>query len=91
MQGASYGKPQTAPAQRVKAHAFHEDRILAAVFGYLESWVAYASGKAPVDPALDFSTVARALADKADEHYARKGTDFYHEVLKRRKRLGYPQ
>ncbi len=91
VQGASFGKPQTAPAQRVKAHAFHEDRILAAVFGYLESWVAYSSGKQPVDSSLDFSTVAHWLADKADEHYERKETDFYSEVLKRRKRLGFPQ
>lgn len=91
VQGASFGKPQTAPAQRQKAHAFHEDRILAAVFGYLESWTAYASGKQPIDPTLDFSTVAHELADKADDHYARKGSDFYSEVLKRRKRLGFVQ
>lgn len=90
VQGASFGKPHTAPAQRHKAHAFHEDRILAAVFGYLESWAAYRNGKQPVDPALDFSTIAHALADHADTHYARKATDFYAEVLKRRKRIGYP-
>jgi hypothetical protein len=90
VQGASFGKPNTAPAQRHKAHAFHEDRILAAVFGYLESWAAYRQGKEPVDPALDFSTIAHDLADCADDHYLRKETDFYAEVLKRRKRIGYP-
>lgn len=82
--------PRRAPAQRQKAHAFHEDRILAAVFGYLESWTAYSAGKQPIDPALDFSTIAHALADRADEHYERKETDFYTEVVKRRKRIGYP-
>jgi hypothetical protein len=58
VQGASFGKPNTAPAQRQKAHAVHEDRILAAVFGYLESWAAYRNGSKPVDSALDFSTIA---------------------------------
>jgi hypothetical protein len=90
VQGASFGKPHTAPAQRRKAHAFQEERMLAAIFGYLESWVAYGAGKQPVEPSLDFSTVAHALADRADEHYERKATDFYAEVLKRRKRIGYP-
>ncbi len=89
VQGASFGKPQTAPAQRQKAHAFHEERILAAIFGYLESWAAYTAGKR-VDPSLDLSTVLHALADKGDEHYLRKGSDFYVEALKRRKRIGYP-
>ncbi len=90
VQGASFGKPNTAPAQRKKAHAFHEERILAAVFGYLESWAAYRAGKQRVDPSLDFSTIAHALADHADLHYLNKSTDFYAEVVKRRKRIGYP-
>jgi hypothetical protein len=30
-----------------------------------------------------------ALADKADEHYIKKATDFYAETLKRRKRIGF--
>lgn len=91
VQGASFGKPQTAPAQRVKAHAFHEERMLAAIFGYMESWVAYSSGKTPVDPSIDVSTVARRLVHAADDHYLHKGSDFYTEVLKRRKRLGFVQ
>lgn len=88
VQSADFGTPKTAPAERRKAHAYHEDRILAVILGYLESWSAYRAGK-KVSPTLDLSTGARELAHRADEHYLDHGSDFYAEVLKKRKRLGF--
>jgi hypothetical protein len=35
--------------------------------------------------------VARELVHQADHHYARRGSDFFHEVLKKRKRIGFVQ
>jgi hypothetical protein len=90
VQQATFGKVQTAPAQRQKAHAYHEGRILAAVLGYLESWSAYRAGKR-VPSTLDLSTVARELVCKADDHCAARGSDFAREVLKKRKRIGFAQ
>jgi hypothetical protein len=88
VQTASFGRAQTAPAQRRKAHAFHEERTLATILGYLESWTAYRAGKR-VAPTIDLSTVARELVHCADDHYLDRGSDFSAEVLKKRKRLGF--
>jgi hypothetical protein len=84
----SFGTPQTAPAQRRRAHAFHEEHILATILGYLESWSAYTAGKV-VPTTLDISTVLREVAQRSDTFYAERGSDFYGEVLKKRKRIGF--
>jgi len=89
VQKASFGMPHTAPAQRQKAHAFHEERILATILGYLESWSAYHAGRKPVPSELDITTVLRAIADRSDRFYAERHSDFSEEVRKKRKRLGY--
>src|SRR5262249_15383246 len=89
VQKTSFGTSDTAPAQRQKAHAFHEERILATILGYLESWAAYRTGSKQVAPSLDVTTVLRAVADRSDGFYAARQSDFYQEVLKKRKRLGY--
>jgi hypothetical protein len=88
VQSSRFGTPQTAPAQRRRAHAFHEEHILATVLGYLESWSAYTAGKA-VPTTLDISTVLREVAQRADGFYADRRSDFSREVLKKRKRIGF--
>ena len=47
------------------------------------------SGATSRDRAINFSTVARQLAGKPDEHYFCKGPDFYIKVLKPRKRPSF--
>ena len=89
MQSVSFGTPDTAPAQRRKAHAFREDQILATILGYLESWSAYQTGRKPVPSELDITTVLRAVADRSDRFYAERHSDFSQEVRKKRKRLGF--
>src|SRR5262249_45013519 len=69
VEAVSLGAPDTAPAQRSKSHAFHEDQILATILGYLESWSAFTAGK-QVPPSLDITTILRQVADRADGFYA---------------------
>jgi len=88
VRSTSFERPTTAPAQRGKAYTFHEERILATILGYLESWAAYRAGNT-VPPDLDISTVLRAVADRSDALYRALGSDFFQEVLKKRRRLGY--
>ena len=91
VQTAPFGRPDPVPAQRQKAHAFHEEHILATILGYLESWSAYRVGSRQVPASLDISTVLRAVADRSDRYYGHgdRHSDFHQEVRKKRKRLGF--
>lgn len=88
VRGSDFGKPNTATAAHRKAHAFHDQRILSAIIGYLESWAAYMAEE-QILPSLDVSTFLREMGIRSSEHYLECGTDFYEEALDKRKRLGY--
>jgi hypothetical protein len=89
VQGASFGKPQSAPAQRRRVRDFQEERMAAMVLGYLESWSAWRAGNESVSAELDVSTALRDIAGRADGHYLKRGSDFFQEVLKKRRQIGF--
>jgi hypothetical protein len=89
VQAVDFGQPETAPAQRQRAHAFQEEHLLATIYGYLESWAAYTAGTHVPDD-LDLSTVLRAVANRSHAYYATRHSDFHGEVLRKRKRIGFP-
>lgn len=89
VQSATFGAPQATPAQRRRVRQFQEERILATVLGYLESYAAWSASAPTISSELDLSTVLRTLAQHADAHYLRRGTTFYDQVLKKRRQLGF--
>jgi hypothetical protein len=89
VQGATFARPVAEPAQRARVRAFREEQILATVLGYLESWAAWTASEAGVSPDLDLSAVLRAVAQRADEHYLKRGSDFYQAVLRKRRQIGF--
>jgi hypothetical protein len=89
VQGASFGRPHSAPAQRRRVRQFREEQVLTTILGYAEGWAAWRAGDEGISSELDLSTVLRAIAEHADDHYLRRGSDFYHEVLKKRRQIGY--
>jgi len=92
VQPACFVRPDTAPAQQRKAHAFREDQILATILGHLESWSAYQAGSQHVPTSLDITRVLRRVADRSDRFHAERHSDVYQEVLKKRRcdLLGHP-
>jgi hypothetical protein len=89
VQGATFERPVAEPAQRARVRAFREEQILATVLGYLESWAAWTASEAGVSSELDLSTVLRAVAQRADEHYLKRDSDFYQSVLRKRRQIGF--
>jgi hypothetical protein len=89
VQQAAFLRPCAAPAQRTRVRAFHEEQILATMLGYLESWSAWTACEEGVSEELDLSTALRAVARRADAHYLRRGSDFYQEVLRKRRQIGF--
>ncbi len=89
VQGASFGRPQSAPAQRTRVRDFQEERMVAMILGYVESWAAWRAGDEGISSELDISTVLRDIASRADGHYLKRGSDFVHEVLKKRHQIGF--
>jgi len=89
VQGAVFEREQAEPLQRQKQRNFQEERMLAALLGYVESWSAWRIGdeKLPEDILLE-DALADVL-DRAGDHYAHKGTAFLDEVARKRKRLGF--
>lgn len=88
VQAASFGKPHTAPAQRERVRTFHEERILATILGYLESWTAWRSGNTASSDATLYTAVSDLL-DRADTHYQARGSAFREQVIKKRHQLGF--
>jgi hypothetical protein len=91
VQSAHFGTPQTAPSQRQRVHSFQEERILATILGYLESWTAWRAGEAlPKNPSdLTIYRAVSDLLDRSEGHYQHRHATFAGQVLKKRRLIGY--
>jgi hypothetical protein len=88
VQTASFGKAEVAPAQRERVRTFQEDRILAALLGYVESWAAWRAGKQLPDDYSLYAAISDVL-DRANGHYEHRGSDFLAQVRQKRHQLGF--
>ena len=89
VQGAVFEREQAEPLQRTKQRNFQEERMLAALLGYVESWSAWRIGEQKLSEDILLEDALADVLDRAGEHYAHKGTVFLEEVARKRKRLGF--
>jgi hypothetical protein len=87
VQGAVFEREHADPAQRQKVRAFRERQMLGALLGYLESWAAWRAESDDDTP--DISIALRDIAEKADDHYLEKDSDFWAEVVRKRRKFGF--
>jgi hypothetical protein len=75
--------------ERTPQHNYQEERMIAALCGYVESWVAWRAGETGEEPESDIWDHLIRLAERAKVHYEAKGVYFLDQVAKKAKVLGF--
>jgi hypothetical protein len=88
VQSATFEQSDALPLVRQRQHAFHKERILSTVYGYLESLTAhlYAVGEMPNGSDLEDALIE--MINGAEAHYNKRGSSFGLEVAAKVKKIG---
>jgi len=87
VQRAMFERQDADPGQRKKVRAFREQQMIGALLGYLESWGAWTA--ASDGDVQDISMVLRELAERSEDHYERKESDYVTETIQKRRKFGF--
>jgi hypothetical protein len=88
VQSVTFEQAEAAPFVRNKQRAYHKDRIISTVLGYLESLTAWmtAAGELPQGATLEDALVQ--ILDNAESHYLTRDSDFIEQVMAKLKKIG---